>query len=593
MKTLSTTHQTIQLYWRYTLRYKTDFLVGSVGAILANITQSIIPPFIVARTLAKLETSYASHQQLSLHEFKSYIIEYAFAMFVGALFWRVQSYFVWQYEFKVKRDIAIDVYNHLQAQSQRFHADHFAGALVSQTNKFISSYERLMDDLIWNILPGITTLVFGIGVLVFVSPAYAAVLFSVALLYIFIMSKRVRKQLPYNVHEAAKESQQTAALADAVANLSTVRAFAQEKHESALFGSKVNDVFKAGRKLSVEVLKTEAISHFQTNAFQVIAILGGLIAVTRYGASVSVLYLVLSYTQNIVNQLWQFSRIIRNVNRSFGDATEMTEILGLQPEVQDVDIKRTLHSENGRVEFKNVQFFYPENRKRPLFNDLSFSVQPGEKIGLVGPSGGGKTTVTKLLLRFMDIQAGSIEIDGQDIALLPQAEVRSHIAYVAQEPVLFHRSIADNIRYGNLSASDEAVAEAAKKANAHEFITQLPKGYGTFVGERGVKLSGGQRQRVAIARAMLKNAPILVLDEATSALDSESEVLIQSALWKLMEGRTAIVIAHRLSTIQHMDRIIVLEEGVIVEQGSHTELLKQPGMYAKLWAHQSGGFIEE
>jgi ATP-binding cassette subfamily B protein len=569
-------------------------LIGAIGAILANVTQSIIPPYIVARTLAKLQTAYAEHQHLQLKQFKGYIISYAIAMLVGAVFWRVQSYFVWQYEFKVKRDIANDVYNHLQSQSQRFHADHFSGALVSQTNKFISAYERLMDDLIWNIIPGITTLVFGIGVLLFVSPIYAAVLLLISMLYFIIMWKRVRQQLPYNIEEAAKESQQTAALADAVANLSTVRAFAQEEHESALFAAKVNSVYQSGKKLSVEVLKTEAISHFQTNGFQIIAIIGGLIAVTSYGSSVSVLYLVLSYTQNIVNQLWQFSRIIRNVNRSFGDAAEMTDILGLQPEIQDTEHKRQLISNKGHVDFSHVTFYYPENREHPLFQNLSFSVKPGEKIGLVGPSGGGKTTITKLLLRFMDIQSGSIEIDHEDIAHLPQAVVRSHIAYVAQEPILFHRSIADNIRYGNLEASDKAVMAAAKKANAHEFIEQLPDGYSTFVGERGVKLSGGQRQRVAIARAMLKNAPILVLDEATSALDSESEVLIQAALWKLMEGRTALVIAHRLSTIQHMDRIIVLQDGMIAEEGSHAELLaNKRGTYAKLWAHQSGGFMEE
>jgi ATP-binding cassette subfamily B protein len=594
MKSLSTSKQTMALYSRYTLRYKAEFLVGAIGAIFANVAQTIIAPFVIARTFAKLQTAYADHQRLVLHEFRPYIVTYAAAMLVGAVFWRLQSYFVWQYEFKVKRDIANDVYNHLQAQSQRFHADHFAGALVSQTNKFISSYERLMDDLIWNIIPGISTLVFGIGVLLFVSPYYALVLLLVAVLYFFVMSKRVVRQLPYNVDEAAKESQQTAALADAVANLTTVRAFAQEEHESALFAAKVNAVYQSGSKLSVEVLKTEAISQVQTNGFQIIAFLGGLVAVTSFGANVSVLYLVLSYTQNIVNQLWQFSRIIRNVNRSFGDATEMTDILGLQPEIQDTKQKRQLESNTGSVSFNSVTFYYPENREHPLFQNLSFSVKPGEKIGLVGPSGGGKTTITKLLLRFMDIQSGTIKIDHENIAKLPQSVVRSHIAYVAQEPILFHRSIADNIRYGNLEATDQAVIEAAKKANAHQFIAQLPDGYGTFVGERGVKLSGGQRQRVAIARAMLKNAPILVLDEATSALDSESEVLIQAALWKLMEGRTALVIAHRLSTIQHMDRIIVLKEGAVTEEGSHIELLRNKhGTYAKLWAHQSGGFMEE
>jgi ATP-binding cassette subfamily B protein len=325
----------------------------------------------------------------------------------------------------------------------------------------------------------------------------------------------------------------------------------------------------------------------------VLALLAGLVAITNYHTNASLLYLLISYTQNITNQLWQFSRIVRNVNRSLGDSVEMTEILGLQPDVQDPKQPEPIAIRRGEVKLSNVTFLYPENKQTPLFTDLNLKIKPGEKVGLVGPSGGGKTTITKLLLRFMDIEAGTISIDGQDITTVRQSDLRSRIAYVSQEPILFHRSLAENIGYGDLQASRQAIEATSKMANAHEFISELPHGYETMVGERGVKLSGGQRQRVAIARAMLKNAPILVLDEATSALDSESEVLIQDALWKLMEGRTAIVIAHRLSTIQKMDRIIVLDGGQIVEQGSHKDLLHANGTYAKLWAHQSGGFMED
>jgi ATP-binding cassette subfamily B protein len=221
------------------------------------------------------------------------------------------------------------------------------------------------------------------------------------------------------------------------------------------------------------------------------------------------------------------------------------------------------------------------------------SIHAGEKIGLVGHSGSGKTTFTRLLLRFSDLDKGEILIDGQNIANITQDDLHNEIAYVPQEPLLFHRSIKENISYGQPAASMSEIDKAAKQAHAEDFIEQLPKGYETLVGERGVKLSGGQRQRIAIARALLKDAPILLLDEATSALDSESEALIQDALWKLMEGRTAIVIAHRLSTIQRMDRIVVMDDGKIVEQGSHKKLLKLGGTYAKLWARQSGGFIED
>lgn len=228
-----------------------------------------------------------------------------------------------------------------------------------------------------------------------------------------------------------------------------------------------------------------------------------------------------------------------------------------------------------------------------MFRKFSLRIKPGEKIGLVGHSGSGKTSLTKLLLRFADINDGEITIDGQNITHITQDDLRRHIAYVPQEPLLFHRTIAENISYARPDSDQQEIESVAKMAHADEFIVKLAKGYDTLVGERGVKLSGGQRQRVAIARAMLKNSPILLLDEATSALDSESEILIQKALWTLMENRTAIVIAHRLSTIQKMDRIIVLDNGRVIEEGSHKELLRKTGKYAELWTHQSGGFLEE
>jgi ATP-binding cassette subfamily B protein len=271
----------------------------------------------------------------------------------------------------------------------------------------------------------------------------------------------------------------------------------------------------------------------------------------------------------------------------------MISMLEEPAELTDPEHPEPVRIQRGDIHF-NAAVFRHDGADDPIFSGLDLHIKPGEKVGLVGHSGSGKTTLTRLLLRFSDIQGGTITIDGQDITAISQDDLRRHIAYVPQEPLLFHRSVHDNIAYGQARASRQAVESAAKMASAHEFIVSLPQGYDTLVGERGVKLSGGQRQRIAIARAMLKNAPILVLDEATSALDSESEVLIQAALWKLMEGRSAIVIAHRLSTIQKMDRIIVLDKGVIVEEGSHKQLIgRQGGTYAKLWAHQSGGFIED
>jgi ATP-binding cassette subfamily B protein len=271
----------------------------------------------------------------------------------------------------------------------------------------------------------------------------------------------------------------------------------------------------------------------------------------------------------------------------------MTKILAISPEVKDPEQPSQSLIHRGQINFNQVTFSYADNNKSTLFKELNLSIKPGEKVGLVGPSGGGKTTITKLILRFMDIQAGSINIDGYNIAELSQKDLRHHVAYVPQEPMLFHRSLKENISYGNLAATDKEIIAIAKMAHAHDFINKRIDGYDTLVGERVIKLSGGQRQRIAIARAMLKNAPILILDEATSALDSVSEILIQDALWKLMTNRTAIIIAHRLSTIQEMDRIIVLSNGTIQEQGTHKELLRLNGMYKELWSHQSGGFMKD
>jgi ATP-binding cassette subfamily B protein len=323
------------------------------------------------------------------------------------------------------------------------------------------------------------------------------------------------------------------------------------------------------------------------------AFVAAIIATEHQLASIGTIYLVINYTLSVVGQLWTISQVTRNYIRIVGDAGPMIAMLDEPIELNDVRSPEAALINHGKITFTDVVFKHDGSRQS-IFNKLNLRIKPGEKVGLVGRSGSGKTTLTRLLLRFSDIQEGQIAIDGQDISTITQDDLRRHIAYVPQEPLLFHRSIRENIAYGSPEASNEAVEGVAKMASAHNFIVQLPQGYDTPVGERGVKLSGGQRQRIAIARAMLKNAPILALDEATSALDSESEALIQDALWKLMEGRTAIVIAHRLSTIQKMDRIIVLDDGIIVEEGSHKELVgKKDGTYAKLWARQSGGFIED
>jgi ATP-binding cassette subfamily B protein len=295
----------------------------------------------------------------------------------------------------------------------------------------------------------------------------------------------------------------------------------------------------------------------------------------------------------LTSSLFELTPIIRTIEQAFLDSATMTEIFDEEIDVIDKPGATKLKIKKAAINFNDVHFIYKDQSNESVIDNLSLHIKPGERIGLAGHSGGGKTTLTKLLLRFADIEAGSIEIDGQDISEVTQKSLRESIAYVPQEAYLFHRSLRENIAYGKSGASDDEIMAAVYKANAHDFIEALPNGLDTIVGERGVKLSGGQRQRVALARAILKDAPILVLDEATSALDSESEKLIQDALTRLMKDRTSIVVAHRLSTIAKLDRIIVMDHGRITEDGTHAELLELKGTYAKLWAHQSGGFIEE
>jgi ABC-type multidrug transport system fused ATPase/permease subunit len=287
---------------------------------------------------------------------------------------------------------------------------------------------------------------------------------------------------------------------------------------------------------------------------------------------------------------WHLSGGIIRISESLGYLNDSLSTLIKPHSIQDKEGASELVVREGQITFQDAGFEYDSQR---VFDDLNIVIKPRQRIGLIGPSGAGKSTFINLIQRFFEVQDGGVLIDGQNIAEVTQSSLRSQIAVIPQDTSMFHRSIMENIRYGRLDASDEEVVGAARKAHALGFIESLPKGFDTLVGERGVKLSGGQRQRIAIARAILKDAPILILDEATSALDSESEKEIQAALESLMQGKTVIAIAHRLSTINHLDRLIIMDDGRIIEDGSHAELLEKNGMYKRLWSMQSGGFLSE
>lgn len=589
----TTARQTLRFYWQHVWHYPALAVGVLVSTPLTVLAGSLVTPLLVANVLNRL----GRHDYIPHHLWASFggdiLLYAALQITAGLIGWRVVDTFGIKLEGEVERNIARQVFSHLMSQSPNFHANRFGGSLVSQTNKLMSSYIRFADTTIYLVVPLLTVLIFAGIILAWHAPLYAAILILFAIFYMttsLFVTRPTRKRA---AEQAAAESLQTGNLADAITNVMAIKSFAGQKFEEERFAQATTNTHLHLMRLMAAHNRQQMYFGTLTNTLTALSLFMAIVSAMVFNVDLATVYLILSYTGTIASNLFQFSNTaLRNYNRSLGDAADMVRVLQLVPEIQDAAEPEKPRIYNGKITFRNVTFTH-DGADGALFHKLNLSIKAGEKVGLVGHSGSGKTTLTRLLLRFSDIGSGEITIDSQNIACLNQDDLRRHIAYVPQEPILFHRSLAENIAYGQPGATQQEIEAAAGLAHASDFIAHLPDGYKTLVGERGVKLSGGQRQRVAIARALLKNAPILVLDEATSSLDSESEALIQSALWRLMEGRTAIVVAHRLSTIQKMDRIIVLDAGKIIEQGTHQELLHTKGAYAKLWAHQSGGFIEE
>ncbi len=580
----------------YYMRHVRVYKRAALGVLLllpfTILINGYLPTLILATVLGML-TSHRYNAGQLVTAFGPYLLVYAAMILAGMQLWRVVDRFMWYLEGHISRDIAEEVFSHLMSQTADFHANHFSGSLVSQTNKLTSGYIRAADTTIFGTYPLIAGIAIVSIVLAGRAPLFVVLLLifsAVFLALAFIVSAPVRK---LGAKHAAIESKQTGFLADAVSNALAVKSFARGDYERRRFHTATTKTFDSMFAFAALHRKQLNSLGLMGRGISAMSLAMVVVSVLVFRANVATAFLILSYTTNIVEQLFQFSNnAIRNYNRSFGDGADMVKILAEAPTIVDPEHPETSQIQRGDISFSHVNFTH-NGANDAIFRDLNLRIKAGEKVGLVGHSGSGKTTFTRLLLRFSDVQSGEILIDNQNIAHITQDDLHAKIAYVPQEPILFHRTLQENIAYGEADASDQQVRAVAKLAHADDFISALPDGYETLVGERGVKLSGGQRQRIAIARAMIKNAPILVLDEATAALDSESEALIQDALWKLMEGRTAIVVAHRLSTIQKMDRIIVLDEGKVIEQGTHKELLHKNGQYASLWARQSGGFMVE
>lgn len=528
--------------------------------------------------------------------FSSVVAQHALAL-LGMVFWikvvtfvcyRAYDYCVICLEMKMQESLYGQIFGYIHRHSFQFFTDHFAGSLIAKIRKCVLSVERLTDMLAWELIPFVLNLLLIVWILWFEYRSLAIVVFISALGFSIVQYWLYRWIQPYQERANAVDSELGGVLADTLTNNQTIKFFASLEREELAFASCAKELATARR---TQYFKSMWIWWFSA-IFALFLELGTIyIALQLWGQGViaiGVIVLLQTYVLRVIDQVWSIGMTFRTFFRVVVEIAEVVELLDLPHQIVDKSQKKLIVAEWSIV-FDKVQFSYG---KHQIFHDLSFQVKPGERVALVGASGSGKTTITKLLFRLYDIQKGNILIDGQNIEQVSQESLRSAISMIPQDPILFHRSIKENIAYGNPNASDEEIVAAAKMARCHEFVSQLKDGYDTLVGERWIKLSGGERQRIAIARAILEDRRIIVMDEATSALDSQSEYLIQQAMEVLMKDKTVIVIAHRLSTIMQMDTIFVMEQGSIVEKGSHRALLDNPhGVYTKLWTIQSGGFI--
>ena len=589
MKKISN-REILGLFWQASIPYRHRRNLTIFFAIITLAITIFVGPLIIAELLNIIQ-----HGRLQTAEnLWTLIILYGVSqLWSSVIGWRLVLYLAWTFETALQRDLYARCFSKLTNQTMFFHANKFGGSLVSQTNKLNGAVERFWDTIIWSILPLVISLAGSIIILSTLLWQYAVFLLVFSVMFSVVVYFGSRPMAALNEKEAKASNKVSGQLADAISNILAVKSSGAEITEQQRFAKTVESWRGASLGTMHGFLKVSTVYSTINMVIKIGAIVFAIYAAQHNVVSVAAVYLIITYTGSVAHELWNMNGIMRSYNHILGDAHEMVEILKTPTTLVDRSDKK-LKIKRGGIVMHNVTFTHDEGQGDTLFHDFSLNIQPGEKIGLVGSSGSGKTTLTKLLLRFSDIDSGKITIDSQDIAEVTQASLREQIAYVPQEPLLFHRSVRENIAYSRPDATDAEIEKAAKKAGAYNFIVKLQDGFDTLVGERGVKLSGGQRQRIAIARAILKDAPILVLDEATSALDSESEALIQKSLETLMKNRTSIVIAHRLSTIAKLDRIIVLDNGQIVEDGTHDQLLaKKRGVYAKLWARQSGGFIEE
>jgi len=586
----------LKYFWQVIKHFKVSFF----AVIILTIITSALDVFIPLQYL-KLWNVLSINNFTVIEVAKSIIIFILLLNFLRWVLRRISGFSLSYFEARTMAGLREQAFDYLIGHSHSFFANNFSGSLTQRINKYARAFERITDRIMTDGLPLFVRSLGTVIAIYSLFPKYSYILGIFCIVFLLTAFIYIHYKLKYDIIASETDSRTTGALSDSISNHSSIQLFTGHEYEKEHMGKIIEDQRK---KTSFNWYLWEglgAIESFYSLVIEFIifwVVLGdwklGLI-------TLPVIVLLQNYLIRLIENLWSFGAIVRTYYESFADAEEMAVILSTPYEIMDkpaqvAEALFPLVSGNkasatiGKVIFDKITYIYADNYYKVLDN-FSLTIPAGQKIAIVGSSGAGKTTFVRLLMRLFNINSGRILIDGIDISDISQKSLREKISFVPQDPVLFHRTLLENIRYGRRDATDEEVLTAAHLAHCDEFIDALPNGYQTYVGERGIKLSGGERQRVAIARAILKNAPILILDEATSSLDSHSESLIQDAFHTLIKGKTTIVIAHRLSTIREMDRIIVLEKGKIIEDGTHKELAnKKDGLYKKLWDLQAGGF---
>ncbi len=577
----------LKYFWQVVRKFKVSFFT----LLASNIISGILDIYIPLQFLKLWDILNKNNFSLASEAYK--VITFILVLGIIRLVIARGSSFINSYfQANVMAGLRKQSFSYMMGHSHSFFADNFSGSLLQKINKYVRAFERLMDMMIDNGLPLIIRSVGTIIAIYTLVPKYSLMFLVFCVVFILTAFIYVKLKLKYDILAAEADTKTHGALADSIGNHSSIQLFTGHRYEEERTGEIINKQKKA---TLINWYLWGGLSFIQST-YTVLAqfiIFWFAIGDWKIGLiGVPVMILIQGYLSSLTMSLWSFHSIIRAFYDGFADAAEMAQVLDTTYEIVDQDANK-LENIKGEICFNNVTYIYDKNNTK-VFDNFSLKIPAKQKVAIVGTSGSGKTTFVKLLMRLFNLTSGEIIIDGVNINGISQKNLREQIAFVPQDTSLFHRTLMENIRYGKRNATDEEVLNASHLAHCDDFINKLPLGYETKVGERGIKLSGGERQRVAIARAILKNAPILVLDEATSALDSESEMLIQDALHNLIKDKTTIVIAHRLSTIRAMDRIIVIENGKIIEDDTHEKLInKNEGVYRKLWSLQAGGFNKE